>query len=77
MLHTHTLNSWPSQVTVRFGDGAHSFPLREGATLTDLADRIGVLGAQHNGAPISIYIEFNSPRARSMAHSQPRHPLTH
>ena len=77
MLHTHTLNSQPSQVTVWFGDGAHSFLLREGATLTELANCIGVLGAEHDGAPISVDIEFNSSRARSMAHSQLRHPLTH
>ncbi len=77
MVHTHTLISQPSQVTVRFGDGAHSFLLREGATLTELANRIGVLGAQHDGAPISIDIEFSTRRARQMANSQPRQPLTH
>ena len=74
-VHTHALDPQLSQVTVRFGDGAHSFLLREGATLTELANRIGLLGAQHDGAPISIDIEFKATRAGSMV--QPRHPLTH
>lgn len=73
--HPHKLNSQSSQVTVRFGDIAHSFLLRSGATLTELANRIGLLGAQHDGAPTSIDIEFYSPRARAVA--QPRHPFTH
>ena len=77
MPHTQTLDRQPSQVTVRFGDGTHSFLLREGATLTEFANSIGVLGAQHVGAPISVDIEFDTPRARSMAHSQPGHPLNH
>jgi hypothetical protein len=65
MLHAHTLNSMPSQVTVKFGDGAKSFLLAAGATLTELADCIGVFGAQHDGAPILIDIEFISPRVGS------------
>ena len=41
------------------------FLLAAGATLTELADCIGVLGAQHDGAPISIDIEFITSRTRS------------
>ena len=79
MLQTqrYTLSRQPPQVTVRFGDGAHSFSLRQGATLTELANRIGVLGAQHDGAPISIDIEFKTHGTSSRAQPHPRFPLTH
>ena len=66
MLHSHTLNSMPSQVTVKFDDGANSFLLAAGAKLTEFADRIGVVGAQHDGAPIPIDIEFISARVGSI-----------
>ena len=79
MLHTHShmLKQHPSQVTVRFEDGAHSFPLREGATLTELAHHIGVLRTHHDGAPISIDIELKTPCPNSRAQSQPCFPITH
>ncbi len=77
MLHTHTRNSLPSQVTVKFNDGADSFLLAAGATLTELADCIGVLGVQHGGAPISIDIEFKTPRARFSARTHPSFSITH
>ena len=75
MLHKYTLDPKPSQVTVRFGDGAHSFPLRHGATLTELADCIGIFGARHDGAPISIDIEFTAPR--SIFSAQPGRAIQH
>lgn len=65
MLHTHTFKVRPAQVTVRFGDGAHSFLMRDGATLAELAKRIRVLGLLHAGAPISIDIEFADARSTS------------
>jgi len=65
------------QVTVKFEDGAHSFLLWKHATLTELADCIGVLGARHIGVPISIDIQFSTPLARSTIHSHPLHLLTH
>lgn len=77
MRHPHTHKSEPSQVTVKFEDGLHSFFLSEGATLTELADRIGAIGSEHNGAPISIDIEFGARRARSIDQSQLRSPLVH
>lgn len=77
MLHTHTLNSQLSQVTVKFGDGSHSFLLHEGATLTDLADRIGALGTDHDGDLVSIEIEFCSPRVGSKVETHPGSPVTH
>lgn len=77
MLHTHTRNSNPSHVTVRFDDGAESFPLAAGATLTELVDYIGVLRAQHDGAPISIDIAFITERAQSPARANTRAPRAH
>ncbi len=77
MLHTytHTFTQKPSLVTVKFSDGAYSFLLRDGATLAELADRIEVFGAQHDGFPISIDVEFIAPGSRSPAQS--RHALIH
>lgn len=75
MLHTPTKSLKSSHVIVRFGDGVHSFLLRDGATLTELADCIEDLGAQHDGAPLSIDVEFTLPRSGLSA--QPRQVLTH
>ena len=77
MLHTPSRSSRPSHVTVKFGDGWHSFPLAAGATLTELAECIGVFGAKHDGAPISIDIAFETPPASSKAQSHPRFRITH
>lgn len=60
---THAINSLPSHVTVRFEDGAHSFLLRKGATLSELAKCIGVLRARHADKLISIDVECNRLRA--------------
>jgi hypothetical protein len=49
-------------VTALFSDGTHSFVLSEGATLAELATRVDDLGASHEGAPIAIHVEFDSPR---------------
>ena len=72
MFYSHTGKSQPSQVTVKFGDGTNSFQLEAGTTLAELASRISVLGAQHNGAPISIDIQFER-RTKLNARSQPLH----
>lgn len=77
MLHTQAFKSEPSQVTVKFDDGAHSFPLRRGATLAELATCIDQLEAQHGGTPISIDIEIRSRHPGSPGKSQSRHPFTH
>ncbi len=49
-------------VTALFSDGLHSFLLSEGATLVELATHMDDLGASHEGAPIAIHVEFDSPR---------------
>jgi hypothetical protein len=59
-----TLNtSRQPQVNVQFGDGNHAFVLHDGATLTDLAQSIDGLEAQHGTAPISIQIAFGSAKS--------------
>ena len=58
MLHSQALDRRPSCVTVKYKESAHKFLLSGGATLTELADFIDVLGAQHESAPISIDVEF-------------------
>ena len=77
MLHSPAFKSQTSHVTVQFVDGAHSFLLSAGATLTELADRIGALGAEHDGDPISIDIAFSAPRAEPKVQTHPGSPLTH
>ncbi len=47
-------------VMVQFGDGAHAFLLPAGATLMELADRVGDLAAMHHGALISIQVELDT-----------------
>jgi len=63
-----------SHVTVRFGDGAHSFALAKDATLNELADRVLGLGAQHDGAPLAVHVVFKSNNSRStMPQSSSQH----
>ena len=61
MISAHGFSQQQPHVVVRFGDGAHSFPLAEGGTLAELAGRIDALGALHEGAPIAIHIRFAAP----------------
>jgi hypothetical protein len=77
MLHSHSFKSSSSQVTVKFGDGVHSFHLAEGATLTELAASIRQLGRLHSDAPISIDIQFSAPRAGPVCQAHQCHSLTH
>lgn len=74
---SHSFNQPPSQVTVSFGDRAHSFLMHDGATLGELAGRIGVLRKLHVNALVSIHIEFAAPKAISRVPSQPHRPLAH
>jgi hypothetical protein len=47
------------QVKVLFEDGAHCFLLHQGATMSELADRIDVLRLKHMDAPVAIHVEFD------------------
>jgi hypothetical protein len=60
------VNTLPQpQVMVQFDDGKHAFVLKDGATLTDLAQSIHSLEAQHGTPPISIQIAFGSAKSRA------------
>jgi hypothetical protein len=67
MLSTHSISPRRPSVMVRFGDGTHSFMLPEGATLSELANRIDVLGAQHQRAPISVHVHVDRQCAPPMS----------
>jgi hypothetical protein len=67
----------PSHVTVKFGDGVHSFPLSQGITLAELAGCIDVLGAKHEGVPISIDVAFSNTQAQSAFRLATSHRLSH
>jgi hypothetical protein len=74
MLSIHAASQAPPHVTALFNDGAHSFPLPQGATLAELADRIEALTAMHDGAPISIHIGFDtSATSTQIAKSNAKH----
>ena len=74
MFQSSLSESKPSQVTVRFGDGAHSFVLPKDATLHDLADRVHDLEMQHDGAPLEIHVAFTSKSSRpTMSQSSRQH----
>ena len=72
MVHSHEPDRRPSCVTVEYKESAHQFLLSGGATLTELAAYIDVLGAQHDSAPISIAVEFGRvgvrPKRRLISH---------
>ena len=55
-----------THVTVKFDDGDHVFLFPRNATLTQLADFIGALGAQHISKPISIDVAVASRSRQSM-----------
>lgn len=77
MPNTQSIYQPPSEVTVRFGDGAHSFLMWGGATLGELANRIGILGEFHDCKLLTIDVEFSTPRSRWIASTRPHLPLTH
>lgn len=52
---------YSSRVVALFKDGAQTFLLANGATLTELAGRIDALGVRHQGAPIAIHVQFDYP----------------
>src|ERR1019366_8702498 len=57
MQSTHRAGMPTNQVVALFADRALSFNLSSGATLADLADRLGDLGQRHIGMPTAIYLK--------------------
>jgi hypothetical protein len=53
----------PNRVRAVFDDDVVFFTLPQGATLAQLADRLGELGRRHIGSPVSIQVEFGSLQA--------------
>ena len=56
----------PSHVRAVFSDGTHTFLLPKGSTLAELADRIEDLATFHEGSPIAIHVDFDTPRLAAM-----------
>jgi hypothetical protein len=59
MASLHAFTPKLPQVKVLFEDGAHYFLLHQGATLSELADRIDRLRSKHVDAPVAIHVEFD------------------
>lgn len=53
----------PSRVTAVFQDARLSFDLARGATLAQLAERLGSLGESHGGLPLSVDVRVPVERA--------------
>ena len=58
MLENHALPRKP-KVTALFNDGVHSFQLSVGATVAELAERIGVLSRWHTSPPLAVRVQLN------------------
>ena len=54
----------PNRVTAVFQDSRLSFDLARGATLAQLAERLGRLGEVHGGLPLSIELRVPVDAAR-------------
>jgi len=53
----------PSRVTAIFQNARLSFDLARGATLAQLAERLGRLGEAHGGLPLSVDVRMPVDRA--------------
>ena len=53
----------PSRVTAIFQNARLSFELARGATLAQLAERLGRLGEAHGGLPLSVDVRMPVDRA--------------
>ncbi len=60
MYSAHVTSQHPPHVTALFSDGVHSFQLLEGATISDLADRLGTLCAWHASQPLAVHVKLDS-----------------
>jgi hypothetical protein len=54
----------PNRVTAVFQDSRLSFDLAHGATLAQLAERLGRLGEAHGGLPLSVELRVPVGRAQ-------------
>lgn len=54
----------PNRVTAVFQDSRQSFDLARGATLAQLAERLGRLGEAHGGLPLSVELRMPVDTAR-------------
>lgn len=50
----------PSRVTALYTDSARSFRLPEGATFSDLAERLGEIQARSGRMPVAIDVKFDA-----------------
>ncbi len=67
MLSIHANRAHPPHVTALFRDGAQSFVLFEGATLAELAGCVHVIGKTHDGPPIAVHVQFDTPTEQEHA----------
>ena len=59
MYSAHAPTKHSPHVTALFSDGVHSFQLMEGATISDLVDRLGTLCAWHASQPLSVHVKLD------------------
>lgn len=59
MYSTHAIPQHPPHVTALFSDGVHSFQLTEGATISDLAERLGTLCDWHASVPLAVHVNLD------------------
>ena len=59
MYSAHATPQHPPHVTALFSDGVHSFQLMEGATISDLAERLGTFCAWHASAPLAVHVKLD------------------
>ena len=52
----------PSQVRVLYPDHAAVFTLKQGATLTDLAEQLDRAGGWGDDAPTAVFMQFSTQR---------------
>ncbi len=60
MYSAHATSQHLPHVTALFSDGIHSFQLMEGATISDLAERLGTLCAWHASQPLAVHVKLGT-----------------
>jgi hypothetical protein len=63
-----------TSVQIAFKDGSESFRVAEGATLADISENLDKIGKDHEGGPLSIDVQFRTPKdsVRAPAAAHPR-----